>query len=264
MAVAQPDDPTSMSTGAVADLFKGLAGAVGEFRAVLDADREVADVPDATYDDVDTDDSLEWRDPRAPRWPDLQRALRLARSRLASEGRRRRAEVAREFAAWWADVASVAVCDTADRIPVQVTRAAVGDPSLYMSDEDLRYLPGRSFRSDEPVFVDELAPGPRRDQLWGPDWTYHRVPPLPPAAELASRLTACGVPATAVSEACRGREAIADALEAGQQLGEEPGNEPLELNERLTGLLVDYARGLTEVLRTIWPPPDEATATARP
>jgi hypothetical protein len=246
MGYGPTNDPASMSTDAVNEILEGLASAVGEFTAAPGGDIAVAEVPDA---DADYDRS----DPRRPRWPDPQRALRQALSQLVSEARRRREELTREFAAWWADLASVAVYDTAAGIPVQVVRAAVGDPSLHLSDEDLHFLPGTSFRGEQLVIADEVAPDRRRDQLWGADWTDHRVPPLPPAAELSERLAACGTPEDRIAEVRRARKAIAEALDASQRLRQDPDNEALlERAEQLTGLLIDYARLLTDTLREMW------------
>jgi hypothetical protein len=119
------DDPTGTSTGYVKDVLDDLAAAVGALVAAPNVDLEVGEVPEAG------DGSLEsWPGPRALSRPDSQRALRLARSRLASDIRRHRAELVREFAAWWADLASVALDSAADGFPVPVVRAAAGDPSV--------------------------------------------------------------------------------------------------------------------------------------
>ncbi|GAA1937406.1 hypothetical protein [Amycolatopsis minnesotensis] len=68
-------------------------------------------------------------------------ALAGLRDTLAMHAAREQREAAREFAAWWADVATLAVLAEVSGQPVSPTRLAAADPTLWMSEEDMHDLP---------------------------------------------------------------------------------------------------------------------------
>lgn len=232
-------DPASMSTDAVSEVLDEVAAALAELTAGGSAGHEVVD-----------DDSVVTPAGRPdPSWPRPHLALRGARLRL----RGCRLELAREFAAWWADLASVVLADTVEGLPVQSVRAAAGAPFVDLSENDLPYLPGRSFRHDEPVLVDQLTADRRRDQLWGPVWTDHRLPALPSAADLAEWLTAYGVSGEQVAAARDRRKLIADAGAGSPPRCSDAGDEEvMDRYEDLTGFLAGYASELTAIVTERW------------
>lgn len=68
-------------------------------------------------------------------------AVTRLRAELASAAARRYRDVTREFVAWFADLATVALVHAITGQPVHPARAAAADPTLWFSDEDLRHLP---------------------------------------------------------------------------------------------------------------------------
>ncbi|MGH3679741.1 MAG: hypothetical protein ACRDT2_05705 [Natronosporangium sp.] len=192
-----------------------------------------------------------------PRWVLLDRRLRLAYQVL--DGRER---MARDLAAWWADLATVAVAATISETPLHPVRAAAGDPATSLDEEDMRHLPavsesdrdlvrlvaivgaepedGRkpSLASRTGVYLypsengevgvyEDPTPMGRRSRLWGDNWTDHQVPALPEPGDLAEHLARHGVPASLVEEVRQAAETVYRGLDASrrhQQL-EEKGPE---------------------------------------
>jgi hypothetical protein len=77
-----------------------------------------------------------------PRWtPDPQGALINLRSMLAIDAARGHRDAAREFAAWWADVATIALVAIATDQVVSPLRVAIADPTIWLWDEELQCLP---------------------------------------------------------------------------------------------------------------------------
>lgn len=73
--------------------------------------------------------------------PDPQSAIVDMRSTLAVNVAREYQEAAREFVAWWADVATLAVTAAVTGQHVHPARAAAADPTRWFDDEDLQHLP---------------------------------------------------------------------------------------------------------------------------
>jgi len=73
--------------------------------------------------------------------PDPQRAIATLRDTLAVRAAREYREAAREFAAWWADLAALAVLAAVTGRTVHPARAAAADPTTLFQKEDLQHLP---------------------------------------------------------------------------------------------------------------------------
>lgn len=73
--------------------------------------------------------------------PDPVGAQLSMRSNIANNVARERRKAAREFVAWWADVASLALAAAGARQSVPSARVMAADPTIMLSDEDLRVLP---------------------------------------------------------------------------------------------------------------------------
>lgn len=244
--------------------------------------------------------------------PDPRSAIVDMRSTLAVNVAREYREAAREFAAWWADVATLAVVAAVTGQRVHPARAAAADPTRWFDDEDLQHLPevpedvralaglmarmaatplgigqtdanpmkqavdyaaGAGLRLDRDdegqiVAIPDRTAEARRCRLWGDAWTVARVPALPLSNELADLLATHGAPAAtvaAVTEATRAVEGAIAALLRAEELesndsdgGSAATEEELESlwgqADRLTELLRQYARTLTDalpILRTL-------------
>jgi hypothetical protein len=244
------DDPMYMSAEDLDSLLEGQAGVVAVSIAACREDPQVVHISDVDHLSTGSD-------PRAPHWPDPQRALRHAQRRLASQARHARARVARELAAWWADVASVAVVAEVTGVAVHAVRTTVAEPDIVMSDDELGRLEAMAIagelRDGLPLTFNDPTVEGRRRVLWGDDWTDHQVPWLPAAAELSGRLAGHGAPAELASGIGQARQVIAEALAASRRVrGGEADNEALmDRAERLTDLLAGYAQLLTDSLPII-------------
>ncbi|HEY0694082.1 MAG TPA: hypothetical protein VGD71_34195 [Kribbella sp.] len=73
--------------------------------------------------------------------PEPQHAIVSLRSTLATNAAREHREAAREFAAWWADVATLAVLAAVTGQLVHPARVAAADPTIGFDEEDLHHLP---------------------------------------------------------------------------------------------------------------------------
>jgi hypothetical protein len=83
--------------------------------------------------------------------PNPQHAIVSLRATLATNAAYEHRKAAREFAAWWADVATLAVLAAVTRQRVQPARVSAADPTIGFEEEDLRHLP------DIPDSVRELT-----------------------------------------------------------------------------------------------------------
>lgn len=83
--------------------------------------------------------------------PDPRSAIADLHSTLAVRVARDYREAAREFVAWWADVATLAVIAAVTGQSVHPTRAAAADPTTWFDEDDLQHLP------DVPDDVRKLA-----------------------------------------------------------------------------------------------------------
>ncbi|MDF5752737.1 hypothetical protein [Spongiactinospora sp. TRM90649] len=186
-------------------------------------------------------------------WPDPARALSSFRQEQALSAAHRHRAAAREFAAWWADVAASATVATLFGLRLHPVRAAAADPESWMSDENLRRLPaisrhernlaeltlwlgrpapgdagpaggrrpaaelGLTFRAGadgRQVLAEDGRPEARRRRLWGRCWLDHQVPLLPETGELVESLTMRDVPRTTVSAIREASSALDAALAA--------------------------------------------------
>ncbi|RSN60646.1 hypothetical protein DMH01_15255 [Amycolatopsis sp. WAC 04182] len=73
--------------------------------------------------------------------PDPVGAQLSMRSNIANNVARERRKAAREFVAWWSDVASLALAAAGTRQTVRSARVVAADPTILLGDEDLRVLP---------------------------------------------------------------------------------------------------------------------------
>lgn len=240
-------DLTDMSPEEIDSTLRRLAAVVDlcltQWRA---ADRAVPEVSDAENPALEPG--------RDPRWPDPEHALMHAQWVQAADRSRGMGEMAREFAAWWADAATVAMLGTVNRMPVDAVRINAGDPSRTIMGEDLDRL--MELLAGEGVLALQLdeAASPRRHQLWGEVWTEHKVPRLPSWEELLDVLNDAGVRVDRMADVAQGLESVQNALEASKQAADE--EERADHAAQLTDLLVEYARRVTAVLPYLRPTDD--------
>lgn len=83
--------------------------------------------------------------------PDPRHAIVDMRGTIAVRIAREYRDAAREFAAWWADVATIAVLVAVTGGSVHPVRVAAADPTIWFDDEDLQHLP------EVPAHVRQLA-----------------------------------------------------------------------------------------------------------
>ncbi|MBB5934315.1 hypothetical protein [Streptomyces zagrosensis] len=149
-------------------------------------------------------------------------ALASVRARLAGRSAVLHGEAAREFVAWWADAATVALVTAACRASPHEYRMVAANPEVAMDDEGLAQLPevpersrqlielgahmhdngdglwemvtdlatrcgmriGQDADGEVSVYEDGFADS-RRHRLWGDHWADHRVPALPTCEQLS-------------------------------------------------------------------------------
>jgi hypothetical protein len=238
-ALTQPSGgrPAGMTPQDVDEMLDELAAvvdeAIADLRAAERAEAEMADRPVRL---------LRVGDRLYPRRTYVRLQWELACQVLST-----REQDARELAAWWADLATVAAVAALRGEPLHPVRAAAGDPATSMDDEDMRHLPTVSdfdrnlarlatlyptshhydlshaarigvyldpTDDGDLVVVDDPTPVGRRRRLWGDDWIDHQVPALPRPDELADQLAQRGVPANLVAEVLRSAHAVHNALAA--------------------------------------------------
>jgi hypothetical protein len=127
-----------MDSHAIEELLVELAVVAEEVIAAADAAEARADELDAASEAL-----LELRNADGvPHWrPDPQHAIVSLRSTLAVDAAREHREAAREFAAWWADVATLAVLAAVTGQLVHPARLAAADPTIGFDEEYLQHLP---------------------------------------------------------------------------------------------------------------------------
>lgn len=242
-------DPTNMSPEEIDSILRRLGAVVDlcvtQWRAAGQAVPEVRDAHNPAL-----------APGRDLRWPDPEQALIHAQWVQAAKTSRSTGDMAREFAAWWADAATVAMLGAVKRMPVDAVRVNAGDPSRTITGDDLDRL--TELLAQEGIYPLHLAETatPRRDQLWGEVWTDHMLPRLPAWDELLDVLNEAGVRVDRMAELARGLESIANALAAGKEAGtgKAANEEPLSDHAaQLTDLLVDYARRVTDLLPHLRP-----------
>jgi hypothetical protein len=240
---AEPDltdmDPAAID-GILARLGAVVELCVTQWRA---ADRAVPEVGDADNPALDPG--------RDPRWPDPELSLMHAQWSQASNRSSGLAEMAREFAAWWADTATVAMLAAVNRAPVHAVRMNAGDPSRTILGDDLDHLTDLLAGEGVYLFVPDGFAEPRRHQLWGEVWTEHRVPRLPSSEDLIDILTEAGLRVDRVAHVAQGAESVENALAAHKEaLTGKAENEAALLAHaaQLTELLAEYARRVATVL----------------
>lgn len=249
---AEPD-PTDMSPQAIDTTLARLGAVVDvcitQWRTAY---REVPEVSDA--------DNPALAPGRRPRWPDPEQSLMHAQFLQATNRSNGAAEMAREFAAWWADAATVAMLGTVNRMPVDTVRINAGDPSRTILGEDLERLTELLAGEGVFQFMPDGRAGPRRHQVWGEVWTDHRVPRLPSSEELIEVLTERGVRVDRVADVAQGMESVENALADRKEAltGTAENEEALFAHaDQLTDLLAEYARRVTGVLPYLRPADDE-------
>lgn len=118
---------------------------LGELAAVAEEVIAAADAADARM--VELDDAREALiEQRVANgvlrsWPDPQFAIVSLRGTLALDAAREHRDAAREFVAWWADVATLAVLAAVTGQVVHPARVAAADPTIGFDEEYLQYLP---------------------------------------------------------------------------------------------------------------------------
>jgi hypothetical protein len=127
-----------MNDYAIAEILAELAAVAEEVIAAADAAEALADELDAASEAL-----LEQRVANGVQtWrPNPRRAIVSVRSMLATNAAREHRDAAREFAAWWADVATLAVLAAVTRQLVHPARVAAADPTIGFDEEYLQYLP---------------------------------------------------------------------------------------------------------------------------
>ncbi|MFD9963962.1 hypothetical protein [Amycolatopsis sp. NPDC058986] len=123
-----------------------LGAVLAELAAVTEEVLAQSDAVDARmkelYDAHEAQLEQRIADGVSPAQPDPRYALEGLRVTLATRAAREHRDAAREFAAWWADVATLAVVAAVRGQPVSPTRVVAADPTRWMADEDLHELPG--------------------------------------------------------------------------------------------------------------------------
>jgi hypothetical protein len=148
IAVSSEASGDGMSRDAIEELLAELAAVAEEVIAQADAAdarmNELSDASEALLDQRVADGVPRWR-------PDPQHAIVSLRDTLATNAAREHRNAAREFVAWWADVATLAVLAAVTGQRVPPTRVAAADPTIWFAEEDLHHLP------DVPERTRELA-----------------------------------------------------------------------------------------------------------
>ncbi len=122
-------------------LLDGLAVAAERILAEADAAEKLDEETANAFDDLPEPADHEHVN-GSPKPPDPVKAAMCVRADLASEAAVRHRKAAREFVAWWADVATCAVVAAASETEVSAVRAAAADPSEFLDETQLAELPG--------------------------------------------------------------------------------------------------------------------------
>lgn len=122
-----------------------IEGVLVELAAVAEEIIAAADAADARADELDaaSEALLERRlADGVPQWrPDPQHAIVSLRTTLAVDAAREHRDAAREFVAWWVDVATLAVLAAVTGQLVHPARVAAADPTIGFDEVYLQYLP---------------------------------------------------------------------------------------------------------------------------
>lgn len=127
-----------MSPSAIEEVLAELALVAEEVITQADAAQarldELDDSREALIEQRRADDVPPWR-------PDPQHAIVSLRATVAVHVAREHRDAAREFAAWWADVATLAVLAAVTGRLVHPARVAAADPTIFLGEDELKHLP---------------------------------------------------------------------------------------------------------------------------
>lgn len=127
----------AMSTAAIDVVLSDLGAVAGEVIAMARAaERDAGQLLDANGPFTGREAE------RGGQEPDPRSALTSWRSDVCAEVVKRNRNAARQFVAWWADLATLAVVAPLHGRPVHPVRAAAAEPDRSFSAEDLAHLPG--------------------------------------------------------------------------------------------------------------------------